>query len=64
MELLAWIRKYHEFFDAEKKLVLADIGHWESEHRTIELIQRILNEKFATFAVHLSKTNTNPVKYY
>lgn len=56
--------KYHEFFDAEKKLVLADIGHWESEHRTIELIQRILNEKFATFAVHLSKTNTNPVKYY
>ncbi len=56
--------KYHEFFDAENDLVLADIGHWESEHRTIEWIQRILNEKFATFAVHLSKTNTNPVKYY
>jgi dinuclear metal center YbgI/SA1388 family protein len=56
--------KYHEFFDAENDIVIADIGHWESEHRTIEWIQRILNEKFATFAVHLSKTNTNPVKYY
>jgi dinuclear metal center YbgI/SA1388 family protein len=56
--------KYHQFFDADGRIVLADIGHWESEHRTSEWIQRTLNEKFPTFAVHLSDTNTNPVNYY
>lgn len=55
--------KYHEFFDAEG-IVLADVGHWESEHRTKELIVRYLNEKFPKFAVHLSRINTNPVKYH
>lgn len=55
--------KYHQFFDAEG-LVLADVGHWESEHRTMELIERFLNEKFPNFAVHFSLINTNPVKYY
>lgn len=55
--------KYHQFFDAEG-IVLADVGHWESEHRTVELIERYLNGKFANFAVHLSQTHTNPVKYY
>lgn len=55
--------KYHQFFDAEG-IVLADIGHWESEHRTVELIARYLNEKFANFAVHFSQIHTNPVKYY
>jgi dinuclear metal center YbgI/SA1388 family protein len=55
--------KYHQFFDAEG-IVLADVGHWESEHRTVELIARYLNGKFANFAVHFSQTQTNPVKYY
>lgn len=55
--------KYHQFFDAEG-IVLADVGHWESEHRTVELIARYLNGKFANFAVHFSQTHTNPVKYY
>ncbi|WP_306640184.1 Nif3-like dinuclear metal center hexameric protein [Sanyastnella coralliicola] len=56
--------KYHQFFDAEDQLVLADIGHWESEHRTSELIQKVLKENFPTFAVHLCDINTNPVNYY
>ncbi len=55
--------KYHQFFDADG-IVLADVGHWESEHRTVELIARHLNGKFANFAVHFSQTHTNPVKYY
>lgn len=55
--------KYHQFFDAEK-ITLVDVGHWESEHRTVELIASYLNDKFPKFAVHFSQTNTNPVQYY
>jgi dinuclear metal center YbgI/SA1388 family protein len=55
--------KYHEFFDAENRLVIADIGHFESEQFTIELLCGILREKFSTFALHLTKKNTNPVYY-
>lgn len=55
--------KYHEFFDAEDKLVIADIGHFESEQFTIELLFHILQEKFPTFALHLTNLNTNPVFY-
>ena len=56
--------KYHEFFDADGRLVLADIGHWESEQYTIELLFDILQTNFPTFAVLKSGTETNPVKYY
>lgn len=56
--------KYHEFFDAEQKLVLADIGHYESEQFTIDLIHGLLAEKFPTFAVLKTRVNTNPVKYF
>ncbi|WPP53102.1 Nif3-like dinuclear metal center hexameric protein [Catalinimonas niigatensis] len=56
--------KYHEFFDAEDHLMIADIGHYESEVYTKELIMELLSQKFVTFAVHLAKTNTNPVFYY
>lgn len=56
--------KYHEFFDAESKLLLADIGHWESEQFTIELLVDFLAAKFPTFAVQKSKVNTNPVNYF
>ncbi len=55
--------KYHEFFDAEKQLVIADIGHYESEVYTKELIYEIINKKFTKFAVNLSEENTNPISY-
>jgi len=56
--------KYHEFFNTENQLMIADIGHYESEKFTIELISKWLSEKFANFAVIFTETNTNPVKYY
>lgn len=56
--------KYHEFFDAEKQIIIADIGHFESEQYTIELIDELLRKKFATFAPCLTEINTNPVKYF
>ncbi len=56
--------KYHEFFDADGKLVIADIGHGESEHFTIELLYDILKTKFPTFAIQKTKVNTNPVSYF
>lgn len=55
--------KYHEFFDAEGKLVIADIGHYESEQFTIELIHDLITKKFSTFAAHLTKVVTNPINY-
>ena len=56
--------KYHEFFDAEEKLVIADIGHFESEQFTQQLLFENIQKKFATFAVRLTTINTNPVKYF
>ena len=56
--------KYHQFFDADKKLLLCDIGHYESERFTPELFQRILKGKFPNFAPLLSKVNTNPVNNF
>ncbi|MBL7898302.1 MAG: Nif3-like dinuclear metal center hexameric protein [Crocinitomicaceae bacterium] len=56
--------KYHDFFDADNQIVIADIGHFESEQFTIELIKELLQEKFPTFAPCLAETNTNPVNYY
>ena len=55
--------KYHEFFNAENDLIIADIGHYESEQFTKELIQDILKENFPKFATHLSELNTNPINY-
>lgn len=56
--------KYHEFFDAEGKLVIADIGHFESEQFTVQLLYDIIRKKFPSFAVRLTEINTNPVKYF
>jgi dinuclear metal center YbgI/SA1388 family protein len=56
--------KYHQFFDADGRILIADIGHWESEQFTPELLRRILAEKLPTFATLLSKTKTNPVHYF
>ncbi len=56
--------KYHQFFDAEGKIIIADIGHYESEQYTPEIFEAILKKKFPTFAVLLSNLITNPVKYF
>ena len=55
--------KYHEFFDADKKLVLADIGHYESEQFTIDLLFDLLRQNFPNFAVLKTGVQTNPVHY-
>jgi dinuclear metal center YbgI/SA1388 family protein len=56
--------KYHEFFDAEERITICDIGHYESEVYTKDLICGHLAKKFTTFAVILSETDTNPVRYF
>ena len=55
--------KYHEFFEAEGKLIIADIGHYESEQFTKELFFEVLSKRFSTFAINFSKTVTNPISY-
>ena len=55
--------KYHEFFDAEDQMIIADIGHYESEQFTSELLYQIIKENFPTFAVQISDNNTNPINY-
>ncbi len=55
--------KYHQFFDAEDKLVIADIGHFESEQYTMDLFKSLILKKFSKFAVRLTEVNTNPVNY-
>jgi dinuclear metal center YbgI/SA1388 family protein len=56
--------KYHEFFDADEKLVIADIGHFESEQFTSNLLIDIIQEKFPNFAIRLTEHNTNPINYF
>ncbi len=56
--------KYHEFFDAENKIIIADIGHWESEQYTIDILTEVLQSNFPTFAVLKTKISTNPVFYF
>lgn len=56
--------KYHEFFDADSEILVADIGHFESEQFTIDLLAEILKEKFPNFAVLKTEINTNPLNYY
>ncbi|HMK05353.1 MAG TPA: Nif3-like dinuclear metal center hexameric protein [Ferruginibacter sp.] len=56
--------KYHEFFDANGRLVIADIGHYESEQFTIDLLHEVLTKKFPNFAVLKTGVKTNPVLYF
>ena len=56
--------KYHDFFSAEDKIILVDIGHYESEQYTKNGLVAHLKKKITNFAVVLSNTNTNPVKYF
>lgn len=55
--------KYHQFFDADGRILIADIGHYESEQFTPEIFSEILSEKFPNFAIRLSEINTNPINY-
>ena len=55
--------KYHEFFDANQQILIADIGHYESEQFTTELLQQIISQNFCTFAAYCTQTITNPVFY-
>lgn len=55
--------KYHNFYEAENQIVLADIGHFESERFTKNYIVDFLKKKIPNFAVNFSEENTNPVKY-
>jgi dinuclear metal center YbgI/SA1388 family protein len=56
--------KYHEFFDAEGRIMVCDIGHYESEQFTKALLQEVLSKNFTTFASHFSETVTNPISYF
>ncbi len=56
--------RYHEFFDANNQLVMADIGHWESERATIGLLSDILVREFPTFAILKTEIISNPVNYF
>jgi len=56
--------KYHQFFDAENRILIADVGHFESEQYTKDLFYDILTKKFPNFALHFSEVNTNPVNYF
>jgi dinuclear metal center YbgI/SA1388 family protein len=55
--------KYHQFFDAEKKLIIADIGHFESEQFTKEIFFELLSKKTPNFAIHFADNKTNPINY-
>ena len=55
--------KYHEFFDAEGKIIIADIGHYESEQFTKEIFYDLITTNFPTFAARISEVNTNPINY-
>ena len=55
--------KYHDFFDYQDQICIVDIGHFESEQFTMDLIKEKISQNFSTFAVHLSNVKTNPIKY-
>ena len=55
--------KYHQFFDADNKIVIADVGHFESEQFTIDLLVDFLKEKLPIFATLKTEVNTNPIAY-
>ncbi len=56
--------KYHEYFDAENDIIIADIGHFESEKYTINLLYNHIINKFSNFAARRTKVITNPIKYF
>lgn len=55
--------RYHSFFDASGKILLTDIGHFESEKYAVEILHDLIIKKFPTFALRFSEVNTNPINY-
>ena len=55
--------KYHDFFKADNRLIIADIGHYESEQYTKEIFYELVTKKIPNFAIQFSKSNTNPIHY-
>jgi putative NIF3 family GTP cyclohydrolase 1 type 2 len=55
---------YHQFFSAENKIVIADIGHYESEKFTKNLLSDLIIKKFPSQIVRLSQVVTNPIQYF
>lgn len=55
--------KYHQFFDADNAIIIADVGHYESEQFTVQLLADRLDDYFPKFAIHLTRVRTNPVHY-
>jgi putative NIF3 family GTP cyclohydrolase 1 type 2 len=55
--------KYHEFFKAEGKILIADVGHYESEQFTKDIFYEIISKKIPNFVVKISETYTNPINY-
>jgi len=55
--------KYHNFFDADDKILLVDAGHFETEKFSSEILKDLIKKKFPKFAVRFSETNTNPINY-
>ncbi len=56
--------RYHQFFDAEERIMILDIGHYESEKYTIQLLHELISNNFSNFAAQMTKVNTNPVRYF
>ncbi|NLI71706.1 MAG: Nif3-like dinuclear metal center hexameric protein [Bacteroidales bacterium] len=56
--------KYHEFFNSEGQILIADIGHYESEQFTKDIFYEIITKNIPNFAVRISETNTNPINYF
>jgi len=56
--------RYHSFFEAEEKILIVDIGHYESEKPSVEILYDLIIKKFPTFAVRFSEINTNPINYF
>ncbi len=56
--------KYHDFFQPDQRMMIADIGHFESEQFTLEIFHELLTKKIPNFAVHFSEVNTNPIHYF
>jgi dinuclear metal center YbgI/SA1388 family protein len=56
--------KYHQFFDAEGRILITDIGHYESEQFTLEIFYELLIKKFPNFALRFTKVKTNPINYF
>ncbi|WP_299231453.1 Nif3-like dinuclear metal center hexameric protein [uncultured Bacteroides sp.] len=55
--------KYHDYFYYEDSILAAEIGHYESEQYTKDIIKEVLNRKFPNLRIEITRINTNPIKY-